>query len=211
MSPAAAIRPRRQPFTRGRGCFASRIAISNPGTTDDQTRPGTARLELCPSRSEPRRRARYDLDMGATPHDRGIDFLEIDRDGCMRLLAAASGGIGRIAFSTPGSRASIRPVNYAFDEPTQSVVFRSALGSTLLAALSSGPRRLRSMARDPVERTGWSVIVAGQGEEVTDADEIERLEKLGLEAWAPGAKTHWVRIRATSASGRRIVHEINYY
>jgi len=149
--------------------------------------------------------------MGATPHDRGIDFLEIDRDGCMRTLAAASGGVGRIAFSTPGSRASIRPVNFAFDEPTQSVVFRSALGSMLLAALGSGPVTFEIDGTDPVERTGWSVIVAGQGEEVTDAAEIERLENLELEPWAPGVKTHWVRIRATSASGRRIVHEINYY
>jgi nitroimidazol reductase NimA-like FMN-containing flavoprotein (pyridoxamine 5'-phosphate oxidase superfamily) len=134
-----------------------------------------------------------------------IEFLEIDRDGCMHLLAAASGGLGRIAFSMPGSRVSIRPVNYAFDEPTQSVVFRSALGSRLLAALSSGPGTFEIDGGDPVERTGWSVIIAGQSEEVTDPAEIERLEAFGLEPWAPGLKAHWVRIRATSISGRRIV------
>jgi uncharacterized protein len=105
----------------------------------------------------------------------------------------------------PGSRASIRPVNYAFDEPTQSVVFRSAMGSRLLAALSTGPATFEIDGVDPVERTGWSVIIAGDGEEVTDPAEIERLEAFGLEPWAPGVKTHWVRIRATSVSGRRIV------
>ena len=134
-----------------------------------------------------------------------IEFLEIDRDGCMRMLAAASGRVGRIAFSIRGSRASIRPVNYAFDEPTQSVVFRSALGSRLLAALSLGPATFEIDGGDPVERTGWSVIIAGQGEEVTEPAEIERLEAFGLEPWAPGLKTHWVRIRTTSVSGRRIV------
>ena len=134
-----------------------------------------------------------------------IGFVEIDRDGCMRMLAAGSGGIGRIAFSMPGSRASIRPVNYAFDEPSQSVVFRSALGSRLLAALSSGPATFEIDSGDPVERTGWSVIVAGEGEEVTDPAEIERLEAFGLDPWAPGLKTHWVRIRTSSVSGRRIV------
>ena len=79
------------------------------------------------------------------------------------------------------------------------------LGSRLLAALSLGPATFEIDGGDPVERTGWSVIIAGQGEEVTDPAEIERLEAFELEPWAPGLKTHWVRIRATSISGRRIV------
>jgi hypothetical protein len=60
-----------------------------------------------------------------------IEFLEIDRKGCMRMLAAASGRIGRIAVGGPGSAPTVRPVNYAFDDRTESVVFRSALGSKL--------------------------------------------------------------------------------
>lgn len=155
----------------------------------------------------------YDADVGeaigSTPHDRGIDFLEIDRDGCMRMLAAASGGVGRIALSV--SPATIRPVNYAFDDQTQSVVFRSALGSKLREGLSSGTVAFEIDGTDPVDQTGWSVIIVGEAEEVTDPVEIERLEDFELEPWAPGVKTHWVRIRATSASGRRIVHDINYY
>ena len=158
---------------------------------------------------EPRRGGVYDLDMGATPHDRGIEFLEIDRDGCMRMLAAASGGVGRIALSV--SPATIRPVNYAFDDQTQSVVFRSALGSKLREGLSSGTVAFEIDGTDPVDQTGWSVIIVGEAEEVTDPTEIERLEDFELQPWAPGVKEHWVRIRATSASGRRIVHDINYY
>ena len=155
----------------------------------------------------------YDVDVGeaegAIPLDRGIDFLEIDRDGCMRMLAAASGGVGRIALS---GAPVIRPVNYAFDERTQSVVFRSALGSRIRGGLGSGTRAAFEIdGTDAVERTGWSVIIEGEFEEVTDPAEIERLEDFELEPWAPGVKTHWVRIRATSASGRRIVHDINYY
>ena len=157
----------------------------------------------------------YDGDVGeaegAIPLDRGIDFLEVDRDGCMRMLAAASGGVGRIALSGPPV---IRPVNYAFDERTQSVVFRSALGSRfrIRGGLGSGTRAAFEIDdTDAVERTGWSVIIEGEVEEVTDPAEIERLEDFELEPWAPGVKTHWVRIRATSASGRRIVHDINYY
>ena len=158
---------------------------------------------------EPKRGAVYDLDMGATRHDRGIDFLEIDRDGCMRMLAGASGGFGRVGLSV--SPPTIRPVNYAFDDRTQSVVFRSALGSKLREGLSSGTAAFEIDGTDPVDQTGWSVIIVGEAEEVTDPAEIDQLEDFELEPWAPGVKTHWVRIRATSASGRRIVHDFNYF
>ena len=55
------------------------------------------------------------------------------------------------------------------------------------------------------------MIIVGEAEEVADPAEIKRLEDFELESWDPAVKTHWVRIRATSASGRRIVHEIDYY
>jgi len=132
-----------------------------------------------------------------------IEFAEIDRDRCLQMLGAASGGVGRIAVSV--SPPMIRPVNFAFDEPTQSVVFRSALGSRLREGLSSGTAAFEIDGADPVERAGWSVIIVGEAEEVTDPAEIDRLEGFELEPWAPGLRTHWVRIRATSASGRRIV------
>ena len=134
-----------------------------------------------------------------------IEFLEIDRDGCIQMLAAASGRVGRIALSGSGAPPVIRPVNYAFDDQTQSVVFRSALGSKFRKALSSGTAAFEIDGVDPVERTGWSVIIVGEVEEVADAGETDRLEGFELEPWAPGLKTHWVRIRPTTASGRRIV------
>ena len=132
-----------------------------------------------------------------------IEFAEIGRNRCLQMLAAASGGIGRIAAS--GSPPVIRPVNFAFDERTQSVVFRSALGSKLREGLSSGSAAFEIDGTDPVERAGWSVIIVGEAEEVADPAEIDWLESFELEPWAPGLGTHWVRIRATSVSGRRIV------
>ena len=103
--------------------------------------------------------------MGATRLDRGIDFLEIDRDGCMRMLAAASGGVGRIGLGV--SPPTIRPVNYAFDDQTQSVVFRSALGSKLREGLSSGTATFtgKNLYR---EGTGAPVLF-GNGRQVASA------------------------------------------
>ena len=145
----------------------------------------------------------YDVEI--TPNERMIEFLEIDRDDCIRMLVAASGGVGRVALSPLAAPPMIRPVNFAFDDRTQSVVFRSARGSKLREGLSSGTAAFEIDGTDPVERAGWSVIIVGEAKEVTDPAEIDQLEDFELKPWAPGVKTHWVRIRATSASGRRIV------
>jgi hypothetical protein len=49
------------------------------------------------------------------------------------------------------------------------------------------------------------VIMSGVADEVTNPNEISRLDGLDLDSWAPGHKAHWMRIRALTVSGRRIV------
>ena len=58
---------------------------------------------------------------------------------------------------------------------------------------------------DQGSRTGWSVIIGGMTEEITSPSELRRLEHMGLETWTPGHKAHWMRIRAWTVTGRRIV------
>jgi len=130
-------------------------------------------------------------------------LVELDRDQCLRLLAEAN--LGRLAVNAPGWPPVIRPVNYVFDESSQSVVFRSAQGSKFSALLQSGEAAFEIDGIEPVGHTGWSVIVVGVAEEITNAAEVQRLEHLGLRPWAPGDKPHWLRIRTTVVSGRRIV------
>jgi hypothetical protein len=38
--------------------------------------------------------------------------------------------------------------------------------------------------------------------EVTDAGDIARLDKLGLESWAPGSRDHFIRIVPGMVTGR---------
>jgi uncharacterized protein len=57
---------------------------------------------------------------------------------------------------------------------------------------------------DETARTGWSVVVRGEAVEVTDPAELARLRKLPLDPWAPGAKTHYVRVLPAVLTGRRI-------
>ena len=56
----------------------------------------------------------------------------------MPAVACESTSLGRLAVNVEGWAPVIRPVNYAFDRSSQSIVFRSARGSKLTAlALSA--------------------------------------------------------------------------
>ena len=132
------------------------------------------------------------------------EMIELDRPECLRLLAATR--VGRIVVSAGESgHPLIRPVNYVFDESSQSVLIRSDQGSKLHALLRSSKAAFEVDGTDLPGRVGWSVIIVGVAEEITHPAELRRIEGLGLEPWAPGTKGHWVRVRASTVSGRRLV------
>ena len=135
------------------------------------------------------------------PDEPNSEMLVLPREECLRLLA--SHRFGRLAVATDSP--IIRPVNYVFDEPSQSVAFRTAAGSKFHAMLMNGNAAFEIDGIDSGSRTGWSVIVVGMTEEVTSPVELRHLDQLGLEPWTPGPKAHWMRIRAWTVSGRRIV------
>ncbi len=130
-------------------------------------------------------------------------MLELSREECLRLLASHS--FGRLAVNMGDGPPVIRPVNYLFDKSSQSVVFRTAPGSKFHALLRSADAAFEIDGIDEISRTGWSVIIRGVTDELTDSNHIRRLDRLGLEPWAPGRKRHWTQIRAWTVSGRRIV------
>jgi nitroimidazol reductase NimA-like FMN-containing flavoprotein (pyridoxamine 5'-phosphate oxidase superfamily) len=130
-------------------------------------------------------------------------MLELPREECLHLLASHS--FGRLAVSMGDRAPVLRPVNYLFDELSQSVMFRTAVGSGFHALLRSAEATFEIDGIEEHARTGWSVILSGVADEVTNANEISRLDGLDLDSWAPGQKAHWMRIRALTVSGRRIV------
>lgn len=133
--------------------------------------------------------------------DRTIE--ELSREECLDLLAMH--GLGRVAVSFGDGPPIIRPVNYTFDHTTQSVVIRTARGSKFHALLRESHASFEIDGVDERSRTGWSVIIRGITEEIVDGRDLRRLKECGLEPWAPGDKPHWVRIRAWTVSGRRII------
>jgi nitroimidazol reductase NimA-like FMN-containing flavoprotein (pyridoxamine 5'-phosphate oxidase superfamily) len=140
--------------------------------------------------------------MSETLSESSTDGVRVlSRDECLRLLAEHSFGRLAVSMETP----VIRPVNYAFDEPSQSVVFRTADGSKFHALLLQANAAFEIDGIDAGARTGWSVIIIGMAEEITNPSEVRRLDRLGLEHWVPGPKPHWMRIRAWTVTGRQIV------
>lgn len=130
-------------------------------------------------------------------------LLELTRPECLNLLGRSH--FGRLAVSRGEGAPIIRPLNYVFDVRSQSVAFRTTAGTKLHGLLRAKEASFEIDGIDSGGRTGWSVVIIGTAEEVTSPSEIRRLDKLGLEVWAPGPRNHWVRIRARTVSGRRIV------
>ena len=131
------------------------------------------------------------------------ELQPIDRSECISLLAANR--FGRLAVDMRGQPPLLRAVNYVFDEASESIVFRTADGAKFHALLASRRAAFEIDSLDQVSRTGWSVVVRGVAEEITDPRELRRLKLLPLDPWAPGEKPHWIRIRARTVTGRRIV------
>src|SRR5579859_5138175 len=130
--------------------------------------------------------------------------LEIlDREECLRLLAEQD--FGRLTLNLRSVVPLVRPVNYMFDERTQSILFRTDFGTKFRGMIVASKAAFEVDEVDPGRHTGWSVIVTGSVERVTNHHELERFGRIGLEPWAPGEKPHWARIRVWTISGRRIV------
>lgn len=128
----------------------------------------------------------------------GIEILSYD--DCKRMLEASR--IGRVAFVAAGSPA-ILPVNYRWHRAT--VIFRTAAGAKLDAALGGAAVGFEIDAWDDELHSGWSVLVEGRAEEVVDDAEVAELETLGVKPWAEHVdRNRWVRIVAEEITGRRI-------
>ena len=137
--------------------------------------------------------------MTTGPADGGVAFEAIPRDECLALLGSQV--LGRVAVADFNAAPLVVPVNYALDG--ESVVFRTDYGSKFrLAVLRETPVSFEIDGVDPGRRSGWSVLLQGNATELAQED-VERL-RLDPAPWAPGEKSHWVRIAPQSVTGRRI-------
>lgn len=134
---------------------------------------------------------------------------KLDYDECLRRLATRS--VGRLAV-TVGHYPEVFVVNYRLDDFI--VVFRTHPGTKLDAA-NHANISFQVDHIDEVHRTGWSVLIQGMAEDVTDriGDPItERTRDLGVDPWAPGEQPRLVRIIPARITGREIeADELSYW
>lgn len=129
----------------------------------------------------------------------GLEVLTLAE--CLALLTSVE--VGRIAF-VEGGDPLVLPVNHLVDG--HCVVFRTTYGSKLDAAWREKPAAFEADQFDPATRTGWSVLLRGEAQEVLDPGEIAELDARGLEPWTDlGDRNRWVRVVPSEITGRRIV------
>ncbi len=123
----------------------------------------------------------------------------IPREECLRLLAGQS--IGRLGFLM-GDQPMILPVNYAIEAAI--VIFRTGLGAKL-EAVADAKVAFEVDEVDLDARTGWSVVVQGIAQEITDDIDVSApaLRQASAPTWVPEAGDHYMRIVPRHISGRR--------
>jgi hypothetical protein len=131
-----------------------------------------------------------------TDAERTVEALS--EDVCWALLRTTS--VGRLAVIV-NDRPDIFPINYAVDHGT--VVFRSGAGTKMSAASSGSPVALEADGYDADTARAWSVVLAGQAQEITRAQDLIDTLDLPLFPWQAGDKGRFVRIVPTATTGRR--------
>lgn len=131
--------------------------------------------------------------------DEGLDLL--DEAECLELLGGAS--IGRVGVSI-GALPAIFPVNYVVLDGA--IVFRTGAGTKLAAATDNAVIAFEVDSFDPLDQSGWSVLVVGAAGVVTDPVEQDAACRLSLQPWVEGERDHYVRVPVEFVSGRRITH-----
>lgn len=118
---------------------------------------------------------------------------------CLRLLASRY--LGRIAY-VEDDRPHIIPLNYLVDG--DGVIIRMDYGGAFESIVASPGVAFEVDHADFAYHSGWSVVAHGTAEEVTEPAEIERLRLLPLRPWAPGDRSHYIRLTLSALTGRRI-------
>jgi nitroimidazol reductase NimA-like FMN-containing flavoprotein (pyridoxamine 5'-phosphate oxidase superfamily) len=135
---------------------------------------------------------------GGSELDRnGLEIL--DRDECLRLLSTAR--LGRVGI-TSGALPVILPVNFRLLGDT--IVFRTGRGTKLDAATRGAVVAFETDTMDPIDHTGWSVMVTGVAHQVTDPDELESVHPEKIARWAPTGDGCVVAISTELVTGRRL-------
>lgn len=131
--------------------------------------------------------------------------MEIDANGLEVLSRAEAVAlletreVGRLVY-TRRALPAIRPVNYAVRGGA--VLIWTGSASSLGQAVRGAVVAFEVDEFDRVARSGWSVVVTGTAQLVTDEAQLAQARLEGPTPWAPGIKEFLIRIPMTIVTGR---------
>lgn len=129
--------------------------------------------------------------------DRDVEVL--DAAQCLVLMGTVP--LGRIAF-TEGALPAVQPVAFALADGM--VFIPTHRGSKVAAASRGAVVAFEVDDFDALARTGWNVTVVGPSRLISDPAEVDRLDELGVQPWAPAGDHCYIGIQAQLVRGRRI-------
>jgi len=118
---------------------------------------------------------------------------------CLDLLATCR--VGRVGI-TMGALPVILPVHFVvFDE---GVLFTTAAGTKLDAAVKGTVVAFQADAYDPEGTAGWSVLPIGKAHEISDPADLDRAKAAAMTTWSSAERPlHYLHIKGEQISGRR--------
>ena len=122
----------------------------------------------------------------------------LDIDECWQLLGTVE--VGRLAVAIMNVP-DIFPINFVVDQHT--VVFRTAEGTKLAAAVLGMGVAFEVDGYDATSGRAWSVVVRGHAMEIEEMYELFDARELLLFPWHSGSKHSFVRVVAQEITGRR--------
>ena len=123
---------------------------------------------------------------------------QLTRDECLRLMASVS--MGRIIY-TRQALPAVELVNFALDNGD--IVIKTDGDGKLATATRHAVVAFETDCLDD-QQAGWSVAAIGRSREVTDPEDISRLQKIDLSSWTFGTREHFIRVSPELLNGRRL-------
>jgi uncharacterized protein len=125
------------------------------------------------------------------------DMEELSTERCWDRLDSCE--VGRLAVCTGGCP-DIFPINYVVDD--LSIVFRTAEGTKLAAAVLGRAVAFEVDGYDPDRGEAWSVVAKGPAIELGPVVDLFAAEDLPQFPWHASPRPRYVRIRPDEVTGR---------
>jgi uncharacterized protein len=132
-------------------------------------------------------------------HPAAGEISRLSREECLRLLASVP--VGRLIF-TANALPTARLMNFAVVDGV--ILLRVAAESAIARKATDGVVAFEADELDTAAGSGWSVVVTGRAELVTDPAAVARYRAVPLVPWAPGVRDQFVTVTTEMVEGRRV-------